>query len=436
MKPAAEILIGLLLSSSLTFFSTPVRASVEGSRPREVEVVLGVGAQTLIAVPGSGRLHVSDGRVLRAEDLGAKLRLTGRKAGVAMVTTRDTVHVVTVLSSTAYPIYRTLQNLIATMRGLHLVASEGQVIVHGKLLRLSDWTRLAHAARGGGYVFRADPDPAIRDEVAREFDRLVREAGLPPLDLQFGPATARLSSTRTDLKTRALTVLGPYGFTIETSSDALTLEPLVRVQILVTEIRKTMIRKLGIAWPESTTAQLLPSFQPPGRQPMAIELKALEDSGAGRILASPNLLCRSGKEAQFLAGGEFPIKITTNKRQDVVWKKYGIMLKIKPKADFSGRMSIALETEVSTLDPHRTVDGVPGMLTNRIESHFDLRRSQTIALSGLIKQESAQNSQGLPGLSSLPVLGHLFSSKEYNDHKTELVVFVTPEVLPSDLENR
>jgi pilus assembly protein CpaC len=142
-------------------------------------------------------------------------------------------------------------------------------------------------------------------------------------------------------------------------------------------------------------------------------------------------LCRSGKEAQFLAGGELPIKITAHKRQDVVWKKYGVLLKIKPVADFSGRMSIALETEVSTIDTSNTVDGLPGLLTNRIESHFDLKESRTIALSGLIKHQSGQSSQGLPGLSSVPILGSLFASREFRDDKTELVVFVTPEVVDS-----
>ena len=62
----------------------------------------------------------------------------------------------------------------------------------------------------------------------------------------------------------------------------------------------------------------------------------LESHGIGHVLASPNLICRSGKEAEFLAGGEIPLKIINIKMQDVVWKKYGILLKIQPQGGFSG----------------------------------------------------------------------------------------------------
>ncbi|MCM2280805.1 MAG: type II and III secretion system protein [Bdellovibrionaceae bacterium] len=419
-----------ILSAGLALVSVP---SYGGDSPSGLpDHVIGVGTSVVLPALGAGPITVSDGRVLKAEDLGNRVRLTGRKPGLAAVSTARNTHFISVLSAGAFHVYRQLERLTAEMQGLSVHVESGIVIVEGKLLRVSDWKRLASEVSSGGYTFRAEPDVLIRQDAELSIAQIVRDAGLPPLDLQLVPATVRLAADRADLKARVNAVLGPYGFTIEKSEGALTLEPLVRVQILVTEIRKSMLRRLGVSWPSSATAQALPSFQAPGRSPLAVEIQALEQSGAGRILASPNLLCRSGKEAQFLAGGEFPIKVSGNKRQDVVWKRYGVMLKIKPQADFSGRMSIALETEVSTFDPHRSVDGLPGMLTNRIETHFDLVRAQTIALSGLIKHESGSSSAGLPGLSSLPILGYLFSSKEFQDHKTELVVFVTPEVMPAD----
>lgn len=81
------------------------------------------------------------------------------------------------------------------------------------------------------------------------------------------------------------------------------------------------------------------------------------------------------------------------------------------------------------LDPSHSIDGIPGLLSNRIESHFDLKKSRTIALSGLLKNEWFHNSAGLPWLSQIPILGYLFSSKEYKNNETELVIFVTPEVI-------
>jgi pilus assembly protein CpaC len=107
-----------------------------------------------------------------------------------------------------------------------------------------------------------------------------------------------------------------------------------------------------------------------------------------------------------------------------------VLLKIKPLVDGDGRMSIALETEVSMIDQSQVVDGIPGLLTNRIQSHFDLERSETIALSGLIKKEWGKSRSGLPALSNIPILGLLFSSEDYRENRTELVVFVTPKVVP------
>jgi len=207
---------------------------------------------------------------------------------------------------------------------------------------------------------------------------------------------------------------------------------LVKVQITVAEVKKDAFLSYGVQWPSNYTAQVIPGATAAENSGLSIALQALESKGLGRVLARPNLLCRSGKEAEFVAGGEFPIKIMNFKIQDIVWKRYGILLKIKPMADFSGRMSISLETEISNLDGH-SVDGIPGLLTNRVQSHFDLSESKTIALSGLIKSESTESQVGLPGLARIPILGSLFSSKDFRENRTELVIFVKPEIVQEDL---
>jgi pilus assembly protein CpaC len=102
---------------------------------------------------------------------------------------------------------------------------------------------------------------------------------------------------------------------------------------------------------------------------------------------------------------------------------------VKPKADSSGRMSISIDTEISAIDESRKVDDIPAMFTNHVSSHFDLTKPQTIALSGLIKNNETQGYQGLPFLSRIPILGALFSSNEFKDNKTELVIFVRPSIL-------
>lgn len=173
--------------------------------------------------------------------------------------------------------------------------------------------------------------------------------------------------------------------------------------------------------------QVLPQTLSPSQ--IMVELQALESEGHGQIFANPTLIARSGSEAEFLAGGEFPIRLVGFGSRNVEWKKHGVLLKFKPLADHSGNMSIEVTTELSVVDPASSVDGIPGLKTNRIQSHFDIHGSRTIALSGLIRRDLARSFEGLPGLQRIPILGELFKSRNFNKGHSELFVFVTPEVI-------
>jgi pilus assembly protein CpaC len=322
------------------------------------------------------------------------------------------------------------------MRGLALTLDTGKLHVSGRLLRWDDWRKIAENARGfppDSFIFSAQIDDDVLNEAKAGLRAVVRDAGMTDLEFRFTPSVSvQVSPTPADLKERTVAVLKGFGIPVRESAEAVHLAPLVRVRIVVAEVRKSAMTKIGISWQDSLGGQLLPTK---AWEPFSARLHAMEATGESKILASPTLLCRSGKEAHFLAGGEFPIKVSSLKSHELVWKKHGVVLNIKPQADLSGRMSIGIETEVSMLDTSRTIEGLPGLLTNRIETHFDLTSSRTIALSGLIKKEWGQARQGLPGLGALPILGPLFSSRDYIDSLTELVVFVTPEVVDTEKGN-
>jgi pilus assembly protein CpaC len=94
-----------------------------------------------------------------------------------------------------------------------------------------------------------------------------------------------------------------------------------------------------------------------------------------------------------------------------------------------------LQTEVSSIDNSLTVDGVPGITTNKVSSFFDLPETKIIALSGLLKEVSGDSYTGMPFLSRLPVLGALFSSRDFIEKRTELVIFVKPEVMTRESDS-
>jgi pilus assembly protein CpaC len=402
-----------------------------------------VWAQELILKPGetktlsaTGKAWVEKSKVIKLSDAGNKFVIKGIRPGTSLLKIGTKSYDISVLSPAQEKAWRKLEGAVQRTLNLQLSLSEGKVRVQGHLVRWNDWETLYKACRNNDcdYVLEVTMKDSLRAFSQKRISEIFQQHGLPPQNLMFEQQMQALVSDKGETATRVTRLLKALGVHVIPTSSNLDLVPLIRVQITVAEVRKNETLNYGIKWPGSYSAQILPSYAPDSTA-RTLDVHFLEQKGVAKILASPNILCRSGKDASFFAGGEFPIKIMNYKVQDVVWKKYGIVMKVKPTADFSGKMSISIETEVSSIDKSRSVDGVPALFTNKIQSHFELNGPRTIALSGLIKSDQSQNNEGLPGLSRIPVFGALFGSQEFQDNRTELVVFVKPEVIsPGSLE--
>jgi len=167
-------------------------------------------------------------------------------------------------------------------------------------------------------------------------------------------------------------------------------------------------------------------------------LKAMESAGVVRTLAEPNLTAISGEPATFLAGGEFPVPsgvTCTNSvcTPSVTFKKFGILLNFTPVVMTAGRISLKVMTEVSEVssDNAITISGlaVPSIKTRRVDSTVEIPSGGSLAMAGLIQEQTKQAINGLPGAAQLPVLGTLFRSRDYINRQTELMVLVTPYVV-------
>ncbi len=156
------------------------------------------------------------------------------------------------------------------------------------------------------------------------------------------------------------------------------------------------------------------------------------NSGNAIILAEPRLAARSGGEANFLAGGEFPIQISNINGTTIEFKKFGIQLSVKPTVDRNNNVKAKVTTELSAINNAVSVDGVPGLTSRRTEADVILSSGETLVMSGLINQEASKDVQGIKWLKDIPVLGRLFSSETFRDNKSELVIFVTPQVFDAD----
>jgi pilus assembly protein CpaC len=394
------------------------------------DLILSLGESYHLTIKGQPNIWIQDGKIIQAEQNGSKIILKARKEGITVVRNGPELIKIQVLHPEKREIFKSLHDTLKNIIGLNPEIKDGELAVVGKLYRFEDWLRLSEKIQLTSitYQMRAKLSESLRLKSQKYFSGLFERAKIPPQSLILEPIPEiRVSGSESLIKKYQL-LLRPFGILVVKDEQSLEVAPTIKVQITVAEVSRDVLLKYGISWPGDFKASILHSPETLTSN-LDLNLQALEGRGQGKILASPNLLCRSGKEAEFLAGGEFPIKVMNYKVHDIIWKRYGILLKVKPKADASGRMSIAIETEISRVDDSRKVDDVPAILTNRVSSHFDLTGPQTIALSGLLKDEDSKQSQGLPGLSNIPILGALFSSKNFKDNKTELIIFVRPSIM-------
>jgi len=170
-------------------------------------------------------------------------------------------------------------------------------------------------------------------------------------------------------------------------------------------------------------------------------IRALSSKGLLKSLAEPNLLALPGREATFLAGGEFPYPAVQggggNNAVSIVFKEFGIRLRFTPTITRGGSIRLKVAPEVSSLDfSNPLIFGgftIPSLLTRRTETEVEMKNGQYLAIAGLVDNTMTDNSTKIPLLGDIPILGQFFRSKDARQRRTELLVLVSPKlVLPSD----
>jgi pilus assembly protein CpaC len=268
----------------------------------------------------------------------------------------------------------------------------------------------------------------------------------------------------------AARLVGSTG-TLEKVVNALTIRgrDQVMLKVTVAEVQRDVIKQLGIdlngslnygtavvnfntdpVTPFSVTGQPLSFNVVNGSGAInghtslprvATTIRAMERAGVIRTLAEPNLSAISGENASFLAGGEFPILAgyscsgtsVSTCVPTIQFKKFGVSLNFTPVVLSEGRISLKVMTEVSELSTEGsfTTAGatIPSIKTRRADTTLEIPSGGSLAMAGLIQEQTKQQFNGLPGLMQVPILGTLFKSREYVNRQTELMVLVTPYVV-------
>lgn len=166
-----------------------------------------------------------------------------------------------------------------------------------------------------------------------------------------------------------------------------------------------------------------------------------EQKGRSRTLAEPDVLAANREEATFLAGGEIPIPIVqgggtsgaNGSPVTILFKEFGVRLRFVPEVLSDSLIKLTVAPEVSSIDYGNaiTLSGfrIPAFQTRRVSTTVDVRRDQSLIISGLFNNTHDLTRTGIPFLQDIPILGNLFSSTRWQNNETELLVVVTPVLI-------
>ncbi len=298
----------------------------------------------------------------------------------------------------------------------------------------------------------------------RRLEDLFDMAGLHGITFQVGDkerkvfVLGRLPERKEDVTTQLLESFEDRIINLVNFDDD---SPLVQIDVLILEISKTAIDRLGVNWSSSFTFNEIPmpsdhtlirhmsdvvkavgqsQFD---RTALTAVLNLLEQDNLARTLARPKLVALSGREAKFLVGGEVPILSNVSVASgttttSVEYIEYGIKLSIKPEVRETGDIFCQLDIQIRSIDTSTQLTvqtgssistATPGFRTRQVTSELYLKNNETLFLAGLIDNDEANNLQRVPGLGNLPIVGALFRSKDFQIGATELVICLTPKII-------
>ncbi len=202
----------------------------------------------------------------------------------------------------------------------------------------------------------------------------------------------------------------------------------IHFQVLLLEVRRNTLNSWGTSWPGAQDAALgwvrgAPRLVSPE---VALKLRALEQAGDARVLSRPELVVRTPGEAELFSGGELPVRTQTAYSSQVVWRSFGLSLRLKVTHATPEKVRLELSTEVSHLDPDLSRGDLPGVQSSRIRTQVDAEFGKALLLSGLFTRDQRRSRQGLPFLSRIPLLGWLFGARDSWEDETELLAVLIP----------
>jgi type IV pilus assembly protein PilQ len=162
------------------------------------------------------------------------------------------------------------------------------------------------------------------------------------------------------------------------------------------------------------------------------QLSALESSGHGKIISSPKIATLDNTEAQIKSGRKVPYSTVSAEGTKVEFVDASITLKVKPHVTPDNYISMKITATKDEADFANAVNNTPSIITREANTDMLVKDGDTVVIGGLYKRTIQSSRAGIPGLSSLPVIGGLFRKERENDDSDELLIFLTPRIIRQD----
>ncbi len=445
MKKTFHLLIfsiGILLSS--------IGFSAFGE---DSELLMSLGDQKTIKTPGIKRVSVGNPEVADVTALESSQQILLTATGVGKTNliiwsrgNRERTIRIRVTDQEPQKIIKQVRELLSGVEGATAKVVGEKVIIQGYVFSQEDLDKIATIQNLYPQIINfATLSPAILDTITQQINLEFQNTGLKEVKAERVGKQVLLHGhvQNPGDKDKALMIASSYYTNTKSFiKDGVELQKMLLVSIDFIEIDKGALKNIGVNWGDSMTitgnASGTGNFGE-GKVPWggtyglvgnySWVLNAVKSNSSSRILAQPKLLCQSGKKAEFLAGGEVGIPLITQDTSSVEYKQFGIIMNISPVIDKYGTITTSIEVENSQITDF--VSGIPNFSTSRVNTEIYVKSGETIVLSGLMSNVSAKGVEKLPLLGDIPILGELFKSRNFRNDKSELLIFVTTEVLKS-----
>ncbi|MFP2932464.1 pilus assembly protein N-terminal domain-containing protein [Pyxidicoccus sp. 3LG] len=422
---------------------------------------LGVGSQKVLSIPGMSRVALGDPTIATATTLGSnQLLITGLSEGKTTLLVWKTSgqrvsYIIAVRKQDPNEVISEIKRLLGEIEGVSVRMVGDRIYLDGQAYTTQDADRINEVVslypNVKSFVKIA---PNAKKLVAQNLNAAFQKAGLKNVQANVVGATIFLEGSvesQQDLQ-KAELITKAIGEKVE-NLLVVGIKRMILSEVQFVEIRRNSRDRYGIRYPTDITGsasaaaaitqQLFPGTFGEGGATLGLaagsefSIGFQGNDGYGRLLAQPKLVCASGEKAEFLAGGEVPIPLITNNQFTVEYKKYGVLLNLRPTADRNGNIQTEIEAEASEIDTSVAVSfggssAIPGFRTRRVKTNVTVRHGETIVLSGVFSHDEQKAVSKLPGLGHIPIVGELFKSRAFDSTKRELVIFVTPRIVNPD----